>query len=85
MRQADPLLLSPLQLRGVKLKNRIVISPMQQYAAEPDALPGEYHTVHYGRLALVSSPPVMYHPVVEFPAPAASCLMTDAVGQYCTV
>ena len=33
----------------------------------------------------LSSPPVMYHPVVEFPAPAASCLMTDAVGQYCTV
>ena len=52
MRQADPLLLSPLQLRGVELKNRITISPMQQYAAGPDGLPGEYHTVHYGRLAL---------------------------------
>ena len=38
-----------------------------------------------GKSPALSSPPVMYHPVVEFPAPAASCLMTDAVGQYCTV
>ena len=47
-----PLLLSPLSLRGVTLKNRVVISPMQQYAAAPDAMPGDYHMVHYGRLAL---------------------------------
>ena len=48
MTQINPLLLSPLQLRGVKLKNRIAISPMQQYAAGPDGLPGEPYTVHYG-------------------------------------
>ena len=29
-------LFSPLTLRGVTLPNRIVISPMQQYAAGPD-------------------------------------------------
>ena len=48
----EPLLFTPLTLRAVTLKNRIVISPMQQYAAGPDGMPTDYHTVHYGRLAL---------------------------------
>ena len=45
-------LFSPLTLRGVTLPNRIVISPMQQYAAGPDGLPNEFHRQHYGRLSL---------------------------------
>ena len=45
-------LFSPLTLRGVTLPNRIVISPMQQYAAGPDGVPNEFHRQHYGRLSL---------------------------------
>jgi 2,4-dienoyl-CoA reductase-like NADH-dependent reductase (Old Yellow Enzyme family) len=47
-----PALFSPFDARGVSLPNRIVISPMQQYAAGPDGLPADYHLIHYGRLAL---------------------------------
>ena len=47
-----PRLFTPLTLRGVALKNRIVISPMQQYAAGRDGLPTDYHLAHYGRLAM---------------------------------
>jgi hypothetical protein len=45
-------LFSPLTLRGVTLPNRIVISPMQQYSAEPDGVPNAFHRQHYGRLSL---------------------------------
>ena len=47
-----PRLFTPLTLRGVALKNRIVISPMQQYAAGRDGLPTDYHLAHYGRLGM---------------------------------
>ncbi|MDE0941332.1 MAG: NADH:flavin oxidoreductase/NADH oxidase [Alphaproteobacteria bacterium] len=50
--QPDPLLFTPLTLRDVTLKNRIAISPMQQYAAGPDGKVVDYHTVHYGRMAM---------------------------------
>ena len=48
----SPALFTPVTLRGVTLKNRIVISPMQQYAAEGDGLPTDYHIAHYGRAAM---------------------------------
>ncbi len=51
-RMPEPLLFTPMTLRDVTLKNRVVISPMQQYAAGPDGMPADYHTVHYGRMAL---------------------------------
>lgn len=47
-----PHLFRPLELRGITLPNRIVISPMQQYAAGPDAMPTAHHQVHLGRFAL---------------------------------
>ncbi|GGC46100.1 NADH:flavin oxidoreductase/NADH oxidase [Chelatococcus reniformis] len=47
-----PHLFSPLTLRGVTLANRVVVSPMQQYAAGPDGLPTAFHRQHYGRLSL---------------------------------
>ncbi|RYE40954.1 MAG: NADH:flavin oxidoreductase/NADH oxidase [Hyphomicrobiales bacterium] len=43
-------LFSPLELRGVRLKNRVVASPMWQYSGV-DGAPTETHTVHLGRLA----------------------------------
>ncbi len=45
-----PLLFQPLELRGVKLKNRIVVSPMCQYSAQ-DGHINDWHLVHLGKLA----------------------------------
>jgi 2,4-dienoyl-CoA reductase-like NADH-dependent reductase (Old Yellow Enzyme family) len=45
------LLFSPLTLRGLTLKNRVVISPMCQYSAQ-DGRPTDWHLVHLGRFAL---------------------------------
>jgi 2,4-dienoyl-CoA reductase-like NADH-dependent reductase (Old Yellow Enzyme family) len=46
-----PLLLEPLQIRGLAIRNRIVISPMCQYAAD-NGLPGDWQLVHLGRFAI---------------------------------
>ena len=48
---AVPPMLTPFRLRGVTLKNRIVVSPMAQYSAE-DGLVGDYHLAHLGARAL---------------------------------
>ena len=45
-----PLLLEPIELRGVRLKNRIVISPMCQYSAHDGAVT-DWHLVHLGKFA----------------------------------
>jgi 2,4-dienoyl-CoA reductase (NADPH2) len=44
-------LLSPLQLRDVTLRNRIVVSPMCQYSAE-EGLADDWHLVHLGSRAV---------------------------------
>lgn len=46
------LLLSPLTIRGLTLKNRVVISPMCQHSAEPGGIAGDWHLVHLGKFAL---------------------------------
>src|SRR5260370_16545229 len=43
-------LLSPLTIRGVTLRNRIVMSPMCQYSAD-DGLANDWHLVHLGSRA----------------------------------
>ena len=43
-------LLSPLTIRGVTLRNRIVMSPMCQYSAD-DGLADDWHLVHLGSRA----------------------------------
>lgn len=45
------ILFSPLALRSLTLKNRIIISPMCQYSAQCGAAT-DWHTVHLGHLAL---------------------------------
>lgn len=51
MTTTDPLLFQPLKLRELELKNRIVISPMCQHAADMGrATP--WHMVHLGKFAL---------------------------------
>jgi 2,4-dienoyl-CoA reductase-like NADH-dependent reductase (Old Yellow Enzyme family) len=49
---SDPLnLLTPLTIRGVTLRNRIVMSPMCQYSAE-EGLCTDWHLVHLGSRAV---------------------------------
>jgi 2,4-dienoyl-CoA reductase-like NADH-dependent reductase (Old Yellow Enzyme family) len=45
-----PLLFTPLQLRGLTLKNRLVISPMCTYTAH-EGIANDWHLVHLGKLA----------------------------------
>ncbi|WP_182285435.1 bifunctional salicylyl-CoA 5-hydroxylase/oxidoreductase [Comamonas testosteroni] len=49
--KAPPPMFLPYTLRGITLKNRIVVSPMAQYSAV-DGVPGEFHLVHLGARAL---------------------------------
>jgi 2,4-dienoyl-CoA reductase-like NADH-dependent reductase (Old Yellow Enzyme family) len=42
----------PLQIRGLTLKNRLVVPPMVHYRAEPGSTCGMFHHVHLGRYAL---------------------------------
>ena len=44
-------LFEPLRLRGLTLKNRVVVSPMSQYRAR-DGFANGWHMVHLGRFAL---------------------------------
>ena len=46
-------LFSPITLRGLTLDNRIVLSPMCQYASQ-DGNPSQWHTVHLGTYALAN-------------------------------
>lgn len=48
---ALPLLFTPLTLRGLTLKNRIVVSPMSQYSAV-EGEPTDWHLVHLGKFAM---------------------------------
>ncbi len=45
-----PPMFLPLELRGLTLENRIVVSPMAQYSAT-DGLPNDWHLVHLGARA----------------------------------
>jgi len=49
-RQSRPPMFTPFRLRGLRLKNRIVVSPMAQYRAV-DGTPTDWHLVHYGERA----------------------------------
>lgn len=47
----SPQLFTPLQLGGLTIPNRIVVSPMCQYAAT-DGVPGKWHLAHLGQFAM---------------------------------
>ncbi|WP_418959617.1 bifunctional salicylyl-CoA 5-hydroxylase/oxidoreductase [Streptomyces tritici] len=46
-----PPMFTPFRLRGLTLRNRVVVSPMDMYVAE-DGVPGDFHLVHLGARAL---------------------------------
>ena len=49
----SPGLFSPLELRGVTVRNRLWISPMCQYSVfAEDGVPTDWHLVHYGSRAV---------------------------------
>ncbi|MBM4378674.1 MAG: bifunctional salicylyl-CoA 5-hydroxylase/oxidoreductase [Deltaproteobacteria bacterium] len=48
---APPPLFAPFTVRSVTLPNRVVVSPMCQYAAK-DGVVGDWHLVHYGSRAV---------------------------------
>jgi 2,4-dienoyl-CoA reductase-like NADH-dependent reductase (Old Yellow Enzyme family) len=49
---ATPMLFQPLTIRGLTLKNRLVVPPMVHYRADPGNTCGTFHVVHLGRYAL---------------------------------
>lgn len=50
-KQPIPPMFTPFALRGVTLKNRVVVSPMAQYSCV-DGLPADFHLVHLGARAM---------------------------------
>ncbi len=61
-----PPMFTPLRLRGLTLRNRVVVSPMDMYAAA-DGLPGDFHLVHLGARALGGAGLVMTEMVCVSP------------------
>src|ERR1700680_448231 len=49
---ARPMLFQPFKIRGLTLKNRLVVPPMVHYRAGPGYTCGSFHNVHLGRYAL---------------------------------
>jgi 2,4-dienoyl-CoA reductase-like NADH-dependent reductase (Old Yellow Enzyme family) len=49
---ARPMLFEPLEIRGLTLKNRLVVPPMVHYRCEAGNTCGTFHVVHLGRYAL---------------------------------
>ncbi|MEO7358913.1 MAG: FAD-dependent monooxygenase, partial [Gemmatimonadaceae bacterium] len=47
-RSAVPPMFTPFTVRGVTLRNRVVVSPMAQYTAHEDGTPSDWHFVHLG-------------------------------------
>ncbi|MGK5627197.1 bifunctional salicylyl-CoA 5-hydroxylase/oxidoreductase [Streptomyces sp. URMC 123] len=46
-----PPMFTPFRLRGLTLRNRVVVSPMDMYSAV-DGTPGDFHLIHLGARAL---------------------------------
>ncbi|MCS0635561.1 bifunctional salicylyl-CoA 5-hydroxylase/oxidoreductase [Streptomyces sp. LP05-1] len=61
-----PPMFTPLSLRGLTLRNRVVVSAMDMYSAE-DGLPGDFHLVHLGARALGGAGLVMTEMVCVSP------------------
>ena len=51
VRNPPPPMFTPFTLRGMRVENRVVVSPMDQYMAV-DGVPNEWHLVHLGSRAL---------------------------------
>ncbi len=61
-----PPMFTPFRLRGLTLRNRVVVSPMDMYSAT-DGLPDDFHLVHLGARALGGAGLVMTEMVCVSP------------------
>ncbi|TXS46554.1 bifunctional salicylyl-CoA 5-hydroxylase/oxidoreductase [Streptomyces sp. uw30] len=61
-----PPMFTPFRLRGLTLRNRVVVSPMDMYSAA-DGVPGDFHLVHLGSRALGGAGLVMTEMVCVSP------------------
>lgn len=75
-----PPMFTPLRLRALELRNRVVVSPMDMYSAT-DGVPGDFHLVHLGARALGGAGLVMTEMVCVSPegriTPGCTGLYTD--------
>lgn len=74
---SETMLLSPMTIRGVTLRNRVVISPMCQYSAT-DGMAEDFHLVHLGQFALggagmIFSEAIAVHPNAGSPTATSAC------------
>lgn len=65
-----PPMFTPFRLRGLTLRNRVVVSPMDMYSAT-DGIPGDFHLVHLGARALGGAGLVMTEMVCVSPGDAS--------------
>lgn len=70
-----PPMLQPYRMRDLELRNRIVVSPMDQYSAVQGTV-GDYHLVHLGSRAIGGAGLVM----TEMIAPSATGRITPGGG-----
>ena len=66
-----PPMFTPYAVRGVTLKNRVIVSPMAQYSCV-EGVPADYHLVHLGARAMGGAGMV----VVEMTCPTADARIT---------
>ncbi|TXS39582.1 bifunctional salicylyl-CoA 5-hydroxylase/oxidoreductase [Streptomyces sp. or43] len=75
-----PPMFTPLRLRALELRNRVVVSPMDMYSAT-DGAPADFHLVHLGARALGGAGLVMTEMVCVSPegriTPGCTGLYTD--------
>ena len=78
-----PPMFTPFRLRGLTLRNRVVVSPMDMYSAA-DGVPGDFHLVHLGARALGGAGLVMTEMVCVSPegriTPGCAGLYTGRAG-----
>ena len=81
---ATPPMFRPFTVRGLTLKNRVVVSPMDMYCAT-DGMPDDFHLVHLGGKALGGAGLVMTEMVCVSPTgritPGCTGLYTDEQGE----
>lgn len=79
-----PPMFTPFRLRGLTLRNRVVVSPMDMYSAT-DGVPGDFHLVHLGARALGGAALVMTEMVCVSPegriTPGCAGLYTGKQGE----
>lgn len=75
-----PPMFTPLRLRGLTLRNRVVVSPMDMYKSH-NGVPGDFHLVHLGARALGGAALTMTEMVCVSPqgriTPGCAGLWTD--------